>query len=251
MKKTILLFSLLILGCKSFKKVEYGSNLKKISTKILINEIEKRKPQYDFLSIRSQSTITQNNSTTQFSLGIRIQKNEKTLISGSILIPLFKALLTTKNISFYEKITRTYYTGDYQYLSSILNYEFNLSTFQKMLIGQPVTKLKELKWKQLSSVDNYILESYTKKNNTRTEYRFNSVDLSLRSQKITSNNSILIVEYEKYQLTEGSLFPQKIKIHASNEKKELKILLDLKTNKTGNAGMFSFKIPKGYKEFKL
>ena len=40
MKKTILLFSLLILGCKSFKKVQYKSNLKKITTKTLINEIK-------------------------------------------------------------------------------------------------------------------------------------------------------------------------------------------------------------------
>ena len=77
MKKTIFLFSLLVIGCKPLKKVEYKPSIKKIPTKILIDEVENRKPIYDFLSIRSQSTVTENNSTNQFNLGIRIQKDEK------------------------------------------------------------------------------------------------------------------------------------------------------------------------------
>ena len=160
MKKTILLFSLLILGCKSFKKVQYKSNLKKITTKTLINEIKNREPQYDFLSIRSQSTITENTSITQFNLGIRIQKDKKILINGSILIPIFKALLTNKNASFYEKISRTYYKGGYTYLSDKLNYKFNLNNFQNMLTGQPVISLAGKKWKQQETNENYALEFY-------------------------------------------------------------------------------------------
>ena len=193
MKKTILLFSLLVLGCKSLKKVEYKSNIKKIPTKILIDEIENRKPKYDFLSIRSQFTVTDNNSTNQFNLGIRIQKDEKVLISGSILIPLFKALFTKDKIAFYEKISRSYYKGGYQYLSSILSHEFSLSAFQKMLTGQPMTNFSEIKWKQLTSLHNYALESYYKKKDITIEYRFNPIDLNLISQKITSKRNLYLI----------------------------------------------------------
>ena len=251
MKKTILLFSLLVLGCKSLKKAEYKSTIKKIPTKILIDEIENRKPQYDFLSIRSQSTFTENNSTNQFNLGIRIQKNEKILITGSILIPLFKALLTKDKVAFYEKISRNFYRGGYQYLSSMLNHEFSLSAFQKMLTGQPITNFSEIKWKQLNSLDSYILESYYKKKDIISEYRFNPIDFTLISQKITSKKNTLIIEYENYQLVDGSFFPQKIKILANSQGNELKVSLGLKTSKTGNPNMFSFEIPKGFKELKL
>ena len=251
MKKTILLFSLLILGCKSFKKVQYKFNLKKITTKTLINEIKNREPQYDFLSIRSQSTITENTSITQFNLGIRIQKDKKILINGSILIPIFKALLTNQNASFYEKISRTYFKGGYNYLSDKLNYEFNLNNFQNMLTGQPIISLVGKKWKQLETNENYALEFYSKKNNINVLYMFNPIDLSLIRQEISSNNSKLIVEYEQYQKVEGSLLPQKVKISAKTEAKELKILLDLKMNKKGNSDIFFFQIPKGYKEVKL
>ena len=144
MRKTIFLFLLLVLGCKSLNKVEYKSTIKKISTKTLINEIENRKPQYDFLSIRSQSSVTENNSTNQFNLGIRIQKNEKILINGSILIPLFKALFTKEDIAFYEKISRSYYKGGYQYLSNMLNNDFSLKALQKMLTGQPIMSFSEI-----------------------------------------------------------------------------------------------------------
>ena len=251
MKKTILLFSLLILGCKSLKKVQYKSNLKKITTKTLINEIKNREPQYDFLSIRSQSTITENTSITQFNLGIRIQKDKKILINGSILIPIFKALLTNQNASFYEKISRTYYKGGYNYLSDKLNYEFNLNNFQNMLTGQPLISLVGKKWKQLELNENYTLKFYSKKNNINVLYMFNPIDLSLIRQEISSNNSKLIVEYEQYQKVEGSLFPQKVKISAKSEAKELKILLDLKMNKKGNSDIFFFQIPNGDKEVKL
>ena len=251
MRKTIFLFLLLVLGCKSLNKVEYKSTVKKISTKTLINEIENRKPQYDFLSIRSQSSVTENNSTNQFNLGIRIQKNEKILINGSILIPLFKALFTKEDIAFYEKISRSYYKGGYQYLSNMLNNDFSLKALQKMLTGQPIMSFSEIKWKQPPSLEYYFLESYSKQKDVKIEYRFNPADLTLRSQQISSKNNTLIIEYEKHQLIEGSFFPEKIRILAKSQAKELKIYLDLKISKTGNPDMFFFEIPKGYKELKL
>lgn len=251
MKKTIFLFTLLVLGCKPLKKVEYKPKIKKISTKILIDKVENRKPRYDFLSIRSQSTVTENNSTNQFNLGIRIQKDEKVIISGSILIPLFKALLTKDNIAFYEKISRSYYKGGYQYLSNILNHEFSLIAFQKMLTGQPITNFAEIKWKQLSSLDNYTLESHYKKKDVTIQYRFNPIDLNLISQKIITDKNTLIIEYENYQLVDGSFFPQKVKILANSQSNELKVSLDLKISKIGNPNLFSFEIPEGYKELKL
>ena len=146
MQKTILFLSLLLLGCKPLKKAENSSDFNKISTKNLINQIDERKPIYNFLALRSQATIIDNNSSSQFNLGIRIQKNEKILVSGSFLIPLFKGLLTKDNISFYEKINRSYYVGNYQYLSQLLTYKLNLQSFQNILLGQPVADLNKMRW---------------------------------------------------------------------------------------------------------
>ena len=251
MKKIILLFSILIVGCKSFTKVEYKSDYKKVSTRTLINEIKERKPDYNYLSIRSQSTIIDNTSTNQINLSVRIQKDEKILINGSILIPLFKALLTDKNIKFYEKISRTFYSGNYQYISNLLNNRFTLISFQNMLTGQPIIEFNEMNWKQFYENNTYGLETFSKTNSNNVRYIFNPSNLTLISQSIYSKNNYLTVEYDDYKFIEGDFFPEKITISANNKKEKLKILLNLKVSKTTQQGMFSFKIPNGYKEIKI
>ena len=47
MKKTILLFSLLLIGCKSLKNTENKPDFKKISTKSLLSQVINKKPETD------------------------------------------------------------------------------------------------------------------------------------------------------------------------------------------------------------
>ena len=251
MKKTIFLYLLLTFGCKAINNTEYNSNIKKFSTRNLVNKIQSKDISYDFLSIRAKSKIIETNSTNQINLAIRIEKDKNIIINGTILIPLFKAKLTKESVVFYEKINKTYYEGNYQNLSGILNYEFTFRDFQRVLTGQPIIGLDELKWEQLPSSKEYSLINFTRKKNVKAEYLFNPVNLTLKSQKIISNNNTLIAEYENYQFVEGSFFPKKIMLLATSEEKQIKILLDLNISKTGNSSMFSFEKPKGYKEIQL
>ena len=251
MKKIILLFSLLIIGCNALKKAEYRTDLKKLSTKSLINEIEKRSPNFNFIVYRSQATLEEENSTNQFNIGIRIKENEKILISGSLLIPLFKGLLTRNQISFYEKISRSYYKGSYEFFSKKFNQELTLRSFQNLIIGLPIIKLTEKKWKQTINNQTYSLEAFSKKNNVTIRYDFSPINLRLISQSITFNNNQLMVKYGKYKITKGKLFPQEIEIFLRSGSKELTTSLNLKINKLGSPVSFPFKIPKGYKPIKL
>jgi hypothetical protein len=251
MKKTIFLYLLFAFGCKAINNTEYNSNIKKLSTRNLVNKIQSKDINYDFLSIRAKSKIIETNSTNQINLAIRIEKDKNIIINGTILIPLFKAKLTKESVVFYEKINKTYYEGNYQNLSGILNYEFTFRAFQRVLTGQPIIGLDELKWEQLPSSKEYSLINFTRKKNVKAEYLFNPVNLTLKSQKIISNNNTLIAEYENYQFVEGSFFPKKIMLLATSEEKQIKILLDLNISKTGNSSMFSFEKPKGYKEIQL
>ena len=251
MKKTIFLFSLLIIGCNALKKAEYRTDLKKLSTKSLINEIEKRSPNFNFIVYRAQATLAEENSTNQFNIGIRIKENEKILISGSLLIPLFKGLLTRDQISYYEKISRSYYKGSYASFSKKFNQELTLRSLQNLIIGLPIIKLTEKKWKQTIKNQTYSLEAFSKKNNVTIRYNFSPINLRLISQSITFNNNQLMVKYGKYKITKGKLFPQEIEIFLSSGSKELTTSLNLKINKLGSPVSFPFKIPKGYKPIKL
>ena len=251
MKKTLFLFSLLVIGCNAIKKVEYKTGIKKISTKTLINEIEKRTPSFDFIVYRTQATVFEENSTNQFNIGIRIQKNEKILITGSLLIPLFKGLLTREQISFYEKISKSYYKGGYTSFSREFNQELSLKTFQNLIIGRPIVKLTENKWRQVINNQAYSLQSLSKKDNVIIRYDFSPINLRLISQSIAFENNILTVNYGKYKITNGQLFPQEIKVFLHSKNKKIETSLNLKINKLGEPVSFPFKIPKGYKLIKI
>ena len=251
MKKTLFLFSLLIIGCNAFKKVEYKTDFKKISTNRLIEEIEKRNPNFNFINYRAQATVLEQNSTSQFNIGIRIQKNEKILITGSILIPLFKGLLTREEIAFYEKISRSYYKDKYTSFSREFDNKVNLNTFQNLLVGLPIINLKEKKWKQVTHNQAYRLQSLLKQDDLRIIYDFSPISLRLISQEIIFNNNILKVNYGKYKITSGQLFPEEIKMFLDTENKKIEIMLSIKTNKLEGPASFPFKIPKGYKSIKL
>ena len=60
--------------------------------------------------LRSQATIVNNGTTHQFNISIRLKKQEQILISGSLLIPLFKGLLTKNDLVFYEKLNKSFYS---------------------------------------------------------------------------------------------------------------------------------------------
>ena len=159
--------------------------------------------------------------------------------------------MTKDNISFSEKINQSYYVCNYQYLSQLLTYKLNLQSFQNILLGQPVADLNKMRWKQQIDEKNYILQAYSKESNTTFYYKFNPLDLTLTGQAITTNETKLTIEYENYKLSQGYLLPQKVNISAYRKGKDLKILLNLKVNKSEKNGTFPFLIPKGYKEIKL
>ena len=96
------LFVVLILvffGCNLTKKSNSEINLKNlsaaaslideatkfertISNKKLISELEKKTPNFNFISYASQVRVKNNNSTNQFNLGIKIHNNNKILLTG-------------------------------------------------------------------------------------------------------------------------------------------------------------------------
>ena len=142
----------MLLNCKSITKVETNRGFKNISTKSLLKNISKEELSYKYLFLRSQATIIKNGRTNQFNLRIRIKNKDKILISGSLLIPLFKGLVTKQEVVFYEKFNKTYYQGSYKYLSKILNFELSLNSLENLLVGRPIEDLESIRLSQEKNI---------------------------------------------------------------------------------------------------
>ena len=202
--------------------------------------------------LRSQATIVNNGSTNQFNLSIRLKNEEKILISGSLLIPLFKGLLSKNDFTFYEKLNKSFYNGNYDYISDLLNFDFSLVSFQNLITGKPIESLKNQKLKQSFENKNYVLSSYNRKSKLYHKYYFEPITFNLKKQVFTDeNNKILTVEYRDYKLIENNFYPQKVIINTKNNEKELKINLNSNIIKINEKISFPFKIPNGYKKLQL
>ena len=252
MRKIIFVFFLFISSCNLTKSSSSNAALKKIPTKILKEKIENNKNKFSYLMLRSQATIVNNGSTNQFNLSIRLKNEEKILISGSLLIPLFKGLLSKNDFTFYEKLNKSFYNGNYDYISDLLNFDFSLVSFQNLITGKPIESLKNQKLKQSFENKNYVLSSYNRKSKLYHKYYFEPITFNLKKQVFTDeNNKILTVEYRDYKLIENNFYPQKVIINKKNNEKELKISLNSKIRRINEKISFPFKIPNGYKKLQL
>ena len=251
MRKVLIFIPLLFLNCKALTKVDTEKSFKKISTKKLIKNVLEEEVSYNSLFIRSKATIIEEGSSNQINLSFRIKNSDKILISGSLLIPLFKALITKKEIAFYEKIKKTYYIEDYNTLTSIINFKLSLNSLEKLFVGKPIGDLKETRFSQLTDNQNYILESKNKK--VQITYVFNPFNYRLKEQKLYSpiSKNELTIQYSNYKIIEGKSFPQKIIIIAKGKERTLKVLLNSKINRIDQELTFPFEIPNDYKKTEL
>ncbi|MGY8946293.1 MAG: DUF4292 domain-containing protein [Flavobacteriales bacterium] len=251
MRKVLIFIPLLFLSCKALTKADTERSFKKISIKKLLKNISEEDTNYNYLFIRSKATIIKEGSTNQINLSIRIKNKEKILINGSLLIPLFKGLITEKKISFYEKINKTYYLEDYNSLASVLKFKLSLNSLENLFIGKPIEKLNDIDVSQVNDIDSYTLESKNK--TVKITYSFNPFTFNLIEQKLHSikTKNELTIEYGNYKTIENKIFPQKIKITAKGKEDSLRILLNLKISRIDQKLSFPFQIPKDYKKTEL
>lgn len=252
MRRIIIIFFLFISSCNLTKNTSSNTALKKIPIKILKEKIENNNNRFSFLMLRSQATIVNNGTTNQFNISIRLKKQEQILISGSLLIPLFKGLLTKNDLVFYEKLNKSFYRGNYDYISELLNFQFSLESFENLITGKPIVNLNNLKLRQSSENKNYILSSYDRNNKLNYKYYFEPLTFNLIKQVFTDNKkSSLTIEYSNYKVIDNNVIPQRVVINAKNKEKELKINLNSKIRRINEEISFPFKIPKGYKKIQL
>ncbi|MAZ50430.1 MAG: hypothetical protein CMC72_01705 [Flavobacteriaceae bacterium] len=265
------LFVVLILvffGCNLTKKSKSEINLKNLSTaaslideatkfertisnKKLISELEKKTPNFNFISYASQVRVKNNNSINQFNLGIKIHNNNKILLTGSLIIPLFKALLTTDEVTFYERINRSYFKRKYSSLPAGLENRINYNNIQNMLLGIPFVGLDQVKWKQSFTPQLIKLQSVSRKNKTRLNCEFDLKSLRLKKQALFLDDVIFEVNYSEYQSVLDSDYPNKIQIKFLDDKSTITIEMNIKISSLDSEPNFSFKIPKGYTEISL
>lgn len=251
MRNFFLALLILFSGCNIIKKTNASPTYEKISTKRILENVEKNRSEFTYLLLRSQVSVVENDSKNQFNISLRIKNENKILISGSLLIPLFKGLFTKDKLMFYEKLNKSYYKGDYSYISKLLNFEFNLQSIQDLLTGQPLI-FRESRLNQSLNNVQYVLKSYDRKLKVSKEYSFDPINFNLKKQTFFKNDGAnLSIIYDDYKNSGKINIPQRITILATKNDITTRVVMKTKISRINQQVTFPFKIPSGYNKINL
>lgn len=206
----------------------------------------------DFETLQGKLAIQYQDKDRSQSVNVsfRMKKDDTIWMSGNLLgIPLAKVLITPHSVQFYEKITRTYFDGDFRLLSDVLGTPLDYQKVQNLLLGQTIYDLRSERYKLTESSRGYQLEP-TQENFLKKMFLLDAGNFKAVAQQLgqPNENRSVTVTYPEYQKISGQIFPGQIKILANDGPDNTKIDLAFKSVDFNVPVSFPFSIPSGYDE---
>lgn len=248
---TLALISLLLIGCGSKKKalVIENSAIKKVVAMHYSNE-----PDFKTLNSRLRLRYEDEERSQSLTVSFRMQKDSAIWMSAQLLgIPLAKALITKDRVSYYEKIGKTYFDGDYSLVSKWLGTPLDYKKLQNLLIGQTIYDLREDKYVLSESTQGYQLVPSNELQMIKKMFLLDAKSYKALAQQLAQEkeNRNVTVTYPKYQKVNNQDFPEEIKIIANSDGKGTQVEITYRSVTFNEPVSFPFDIPSGYDEIRI
>ena len=268
MKKFMLLLFipaalLFVSSCKttrsSLKKPLKEHGFDYLYARMLENQIS-----FDYLNSKFNVTYLKGKKKTDLRGQLRIRKDSIIWVSLSpaLGIEAARISLTDDSVKFINRLNKTYLTGEYAMLDSLIRTTIDYSIIESMIIGNDLTQYDVAKFK--ASIDGGLyritiqkrtkIRKYIKTGEIETKVLVQNIWLDPENFKIRKieirelgdENKKLQVFYNKYQPVNNQLFPSEVKIEIIAENK---ITIDISYGKTelNEVLRFPFRISKKYK----
>lgn len=241
--------SFFVWSCKSKKAlISEGIATEKIKATEIIKNHYNNKKDFKTLYIKAAARYEDLKNANSVTAEIRIQREEKILISLRFLgITMAKALITPSNVYYYEKINGTYFEGDYELLSQFLGTELDYKKVENLLIGEAIDDLTQEKFVAI------IVDNFYKLNNLNTSeidktFYFEAENFLIKKEEIiqAKKNRKVTIAYPNYQKVGNYMLPASIEIHAEQDKGKTAINVEYNTINLNDELSFPYSVPDGY-----
>lgn len=211
-------------------------------------------PEFRTMSSRMKLNYTDEERSQSVTVSYRMQKDSAIWISAQILgIPLAKALITREGVSYYEKIGKTYFVGDFGLLSKWVGTPLDFVKLQNLLLGQSVYDLREERYQLTESTRGYQLIPSVEMQAIKKVFLLDPNTYKAIAQQLSQEkvNRHVTVTYPAYQQVRGQTLPEQIKIVASDRGQISQIEIEIRSVSLNSAVSFPFDIPSGYEKIIL
>lgn len=242
-----------ITSCKS-KKTVTDNSLANISTKKIINNHIDNKFNEKTVSAKLNVKYKDKKTAASVVIKLRIEKDSAIWMSATKLgFPIAKLMVTPNRVSYYEKIKKTYFDGDFSLLSNWLGTELDFEKFQNMLLGEAVLNLKKDKYNNIVEANSYMLQPKRENDLFQILFFVNPYHFKLDKQEIrqAEKGQYVTVSYPSYENYNGVLFPEEININAVKNQDLTSLNIAVKSVELNTEVSFPFSIPNGYKQIQL
>ena len=224
-----------------------------ITAKTIIENHYKTKKDFKTLYIKADVSYKDDSQTQNLSAEIKIQKDEMILVSIRFIgITMAKALITPKEVKYYEKINGKYFEGDFSTLSKWLGTDLDFYKVQNLLIGQALDNLEKGKYKATIEDGLYKLIENSNKETEKTFY-FEANNFLIKKQMINKSlkNRRLEIDYPSYKSFSITNLPSEVIIVALENEKNTKINITYIAATFNEELSFPYSIPGGYDKISI
>lgn len=238
-------------GCKTKKSaVDADGNIQKLSAKEIIRQHYNRQADFRTLSSKLKVRYEDPRQEQSVTVSLRMEKDKRIWISASLVIPLAKVLITPNKVSYYNKIDKTYFEGDFSLLSNWLGTELNFEQVQSILLGESLFNMNEEKHVAEVYETSYLVQPKKQLELFERLFLINPKHFKMDSQELSQLNEgrIFVVKYNEYQSVAKQTLPKKVRVVAVDKKDETKLDIDYRSISLNDDLRFPFKIPGHYDE---
>lgn len=258
----LLLLSVFVTAACSTSKRTIKAPLKEQGADYLFENLKKNELKYDFLSAKFSAIFSQNKKNTSFSGQIRIQRDSLIWISISPAfgIEMVRVLITNDSIKYMNRIDKSYFTSNFDYINTIINSTLDYDMLQSFLTGNDFSFYENSSFK--AGIDNHEYKLITTNRRKLKKYVRNNKETSIPLQNIWLNpetfkiNRVMIKElvqngrklegvYE-YSLNDGQLMPSSVRFDLETIENKNTIEVDYSKITITDQLDFPFRIPEKY-----
>jgi len=234
----------LISGCKSHQKIVY-TNTKDISKNKLFKQLKKHR--FNAKTLESRFAVSYADQNQSFSGNGKLRILKDSIIWGSLNflgIPMVKFYMTPSKISYYNKLDRTYYDGNFDLLQNKLGIPVNFSNFQNILTGDLIKSFDKDKVNLETSKNLYQLTPDDAHITSVKVYPFFKIMRELFSN---GRQEAVEIQYKDYKTFDKENLPTSILFDIPQKKLKIRY----KSIELNKSLTFPFNLPDNYTEIKF
>ena len=251
-----IILSLIIFASCGGNRTPVGSNL--ANSTLTIKEIIKihkaASPGFKTLAARANLLFEDEKSTQNITVSLRMEKDRVIWIKASMLgFTLAKVMITPDRVRYYEKLSGSYFDGDFALISQWLGTELDFKKAQDILLGQSIFQLNTSDYNSSVIQNKYKVQPRLQPQNFIHSLLLNpdNFKVALANLSQPDKGRMFTVSYADHQKIDGAFYPSTITINTSENDSKTRIELNYKKIDINVDIRFPFTIPNGYDKIML